>query len=249
MSSGDQGRVAGAGLAPLSADLGLALFDTALTAQAPLLAPVRLHLPALRAAARAGALPALLGDLVRPQDRRRAGAGDPAALARRLAELGEREQSELLMDLLRSTVASVLGHETPRGVELERTFSELGFDSLTALELRNRLGASTGLRLPATLVFDYPTPAALAGFLRAELAPDAATGPGTVELGRLEAALATISDDDETRQAIAARLRSILARLTGPARGDGGEVAVKIRSASVGEVLSFIDNELGRALS
>ncbi|WP_432045126.1 SDR family NAD(P)-dependent oxidoreductase [Streptomyces asiaticus] len=171
LAEGDLARLARAGIDPLTADHGLALFDTALRAGHPVTAPVRLNLSALRAQAAARTLPALLRGLVRAPARRASdtSAQRPSALAERLRERPESERPRLLLDLVRDEVLTVLGHTESGSPDLTRPFRDLGFDSLGAVELRNRLGARTGLRLPTTVVFDHPSPAALADYLLAEL--------------------------------------------------------------------------------
>ncbi|MDQ0841395.1 type I polyketide synthase [Streptomyces sp. V1I6] len=162
------------GMGALSAAEGMALLDAALTADRPVLVPARLNLPALRTAAGPGQAAPLFRALLGPGGRRtaqtRTGGGIP--LAERLHRLTGPEPDRVLLDLVRTQVASVLGHTSAEQVDPARAFKDLGFDSLTAVELRNRLNAATGLRLATTLVFDYPSPTALARQLRAELLGD-----------------------------------------------------------------------------
>ncbi len=154
------------GVTALSAELGRELFDQALGLDAPLLAPVELDLAALRSQARAGLLPPLLRGLVRAPARR---AGSGGSLAQRLAGVAEADREQLVLELVRAQASAVLGHESADAIDPDRAFKELGFDSLSAVELRNRLTQATGLRLPATLVFDHPNPVAVARMLLAEI--------------------------------------------------------------------------------
>ncbi len=155
------------GLLPLTPDEGLALFDAALGCDAPVVAPAKLDAGALRAAARSATLPPTLRGLVKvPAGRRPGGA---ASLAARLAAVPEEARDAVLLDLVRAQVAAVLGHESGDAVDGDLEFKDLGFDSLAAVELRNGLTQATGLRLPATLVFDHPTPAAVAAHLREQV--------------------------------------------------------------------------------
>uniref|UniRef100_UPI0030F4294C SDR family NAD(P)-dependent oxidoreductase n=1 Tax=Streptomyces sp. GSL17-111 TaxID=3121596 RepID=UPI0030F4294C len=179
-------RLARMGVGAISTELGLALFDQALTAGAALLAPMRLDLPTLRAQARGGMLPALMRGLAPVQ---RTGGG---SLAQRLAGVAEANRARVVLDVVRAQVAAVLGHASADAVEPGRAFKELGFDSLSAVELRNGLAQATGVRLPATLVFDHPTPAAIAEHLVSVVAPEAGAAGSRSEDDDIRALVASI---------------------------------------------------------
>ncbi|CAL9584972.1 hypothetical protein SUDANB176_05115 [Streptomyces sp. enrichment culture] len=173
LTEGDTGRMARGGLLPMSTEQGLALFDTACGADAPLQVPMRLDLGALAAQADAGQGHPLHRGLVRTA--RRPASVPREAAADRLAGASEEERRTATLDLVCEEVASVLNVD-PAAVGPGTGFVELGLDSLTAVELRNRLNRATGLRLPVTLVFDCPTPGSLADDLADRLGREAASG-------------------------------------------------------------------------
>jgi polyketide synthase 12 len=174
LGDGNLQRMARSGLRGLSSREGLELFDAACATDEAVLVPARLDLAAFRAqAAASGEVAALLRGLVRaPARKASSAAGGPDAVAvlkGKLAGLSEAERQRVLLDLVCGEAAAVLGHASADAVGAELGFLDAGFDSLTAVELRNRLNGATGLRLPATLLFDYPTPAALMQHLQIEL--------------------------------------------------------------------------------
>ncbi|MEW2395145.1 type I polyketide synthase [Streptomyces sp. NPDC046862] len=217
LSDTDQRRMARSGLLPLPPDHGLALFDAAVGADTDAVAPIALDAAALRQQAEAGTLPPVFRGLVRAPALRRAAAAGPGGtgepgLAERLAALSGTERDRLLLGLVHTHTATVLGHGSPESLSPQRTFRELGFDSLTAVELRNSLGAATGLRLPATLVFDHPTPQAVAALLHAELAPPQAS-PAQEALAVVDGlarSLTQVPADDPDRARLDDRLRQLL---------------------------------------
>ena len=169
LSEGDVRRATGLGAA-LSPGQGLELLDAVRGRDQAVLVAAGLDIAGLRAVAAAGAeVPALLRGLVRAPAPAAGADGPAAGRLTALGGLSEAEQEQVVLEVVRAQAASVLGHASPEAVPPGGVFRELGFDSLTAIELRNRLTAATGLRLPATLVFDYPTPAVLAAWLRQEL--------------------------------------------------------------------------------
>uniref|UniRef100_UPI00389B32B4 type I polyketide synthase n=1 Tax=Nonomuraea glycinis TaxID=2047744 RepID=UPI00389B32B4 len=243
----DVARLARAGVAPLGEQEGLALFDTALAGEVePVVVGARWDTAGLRARAEGGDLPGVLRGLVR-LPRRTQGKGAAAGLVARLAELSKEEALRLLTDSVRNQVAAVLAHGSADKISVDRAFNQLGFDSLTAVELRNRLNADTGLRLPATLVFDHPTVRELAQHLLDSLAP-AQPSPEDMLRGALEhvgSMLTTAKDDGEIiRGKLVAVLRSGLARFSGEPEGQPDTMVNKIDSASDEEIFALIDNDL-----
>jgi NAD(P)-dependent dehydrogenase (short-subunit alcohol dehydrogenase family) len=249
LDRGDRARVARTGVLPLSASQGMTLFDAAHTVDEALLLPVRLDIATLRNLAESGLLPALYRSLIRRVARRMTDASDvsgAAEIAQRLTRMSRSEQDRVLLDLVTSHTATVLGHASTGAIDPDRGFLELGFDSLTAVELRNRLNATTGLRLPSTLVFDHPTPVVLAQFLRLELRLDEVESipPVYEDLDRLEASLAAFGTDADAdiRARVRKRLETLLWKWTDrDAAPDDHDFAAVTND----EMYALIDKELG----
>ena len=172
LGGGDLARMSRGGLAPLSAAQALELFDVGVALDRPAVVAARLDRGALRALAADGGLPRLLSQLVRRPVRRLVdndSAVSVSALVSRLRGLSAAECHSVLLQLVCAQVAIVLGGPGGDEVDPDKTFQELGFDSLTAVELRNRLKTTTGLALSPTLIFDYPTPTAVTRHLGQQL--------------------------------------------------------------------------------
>ncbi|CAM5658265.1 SDR family NAD(P)-dependent oxidoreductase OS=Streptomyces tendae OX=1932 GN=GUR47_30605 PE=4 SV=1 [Streptomyces tendae] len=256
LRDGGLARRAGATLLrPLTADRALGLLDRAVAlgrdkagARAVIAGVVD------RAALRGhDVVPAALLDLAEGPARRRAhpaaGAGD-TTLTDRLAGLDGTERESLVLDLVRAEAAGVTGRPGPHAISPDQAFQEAGFDSLAAVQLRNRLTAATGLNLPGTLVFDHPTPRDVAGHLLGRLAPSGADVSARVlsELDRVDALLAAVHEDERHRNMVRRRLQAMASRLGTPAGGtdavDEPAPTARIESASVDELFALIDTEL-----
>jgi polyketide synthase 12 len=241
LSESDRARFERVGIVPLSERQGLELFDLARGIDEPLVLPVPLQMTVLRAQARAGMLPSILRGLIRTPLRQASDAG--GSLARQLASTPQLEWDQIISALVSTHVAGVLGHTSPEAIDPQRAFKDLGFDSLAAVEFRNRLSRATGLKLPSTLIFDHPTPTAITKYIRGRLAPDT----GTVDRDPRDA---------EIRQAIAsvpiARLRSagvldVLLALAGAEGSDGDSSRPENVGTSLIEAMD-VDSLIDRAL-
>lgn len=198
LSSRDLARMSRSGLAPMSPAEAVELFDAALAIDHPLAVATLLDRAALDARAQAGALPALFSGLARrPRRRQIDDTGDAtsskSALAQRLHGLAADEQLELLVGLVCLQAAAVLGRPSAEDVDPDTEFGDLGFDSLTAVELRNRLKTATGLTLPPTVIFDHPTPTAVAEYVAQQMSGSRPTESGDPTSQVVEPAAAEVS--------------------------------------------------------
>jgi KR domain/Phosphopantetheine attachment site len=249
--SGARRRRASGGAAPLSSGQGLALFDAALASSLPVTVAVNVDMAGLRAQAGAGVMAPLWRGLVRVPLNQQAVHPVADRLRQQLAGLPEARQQQLVLDLVREQAAAVLGHSTPNPVRQGAAFRELGFDSLAAIELRNRLSVLAGLRLPATLVFDHPSPAALASWLWSAVsdhrgpAPVAAS-PVLAEIATLETMLSVTTVEDIEPDQITARLEAVLSKwktLHAPVDADAADR--ELLSATAENIFNIIDEEFG----
>ncbi|WP_437050451.1 SDR family NAD(P)-dependent oxidoreductase [Streptomyces sp. enrichment culture] len=264
LTEADVRRMERSGMRPLAEDEGLALFDAALAGDVPdraVLLPMALDVTRVAAGRSAEGVPAMLRALPGAPARRAVTRGDGGTgdgsrggdLAGRLAGMAPQEQERALLDLVRGHTAEVLGHARAADVDPARGFVELGFDSLTALELRNRLGGVSGLRLPSTLIYDHPTPLAAARHLRTELVGGggAAVSPLEAleaELAGLEAAMSTVTPDVDEHTRVTARLRALVAQWSEVARPADERTAeedrAELESVSADELFDILDSEL-----
>ncbi len=250
VTDADVRRMARAGLVALPTRLGLALFDAATTGDGDaLLVAAPFNRRTLRSRAAEPGLPALLHRLAGVRDR--ADDDDSAnALKTELAGLPEADRRGRLTTLVRQLAAAVLGYGSAMAVAVGQTFTELGLDSLGAVELRSRLTAATGLTLSATLVFDFPTPAALADRLLVLLGPAEPVSPLNAEIDRLAEMLSAQQPDDAERRRVTTRLEALLWRwVDGHADTPGQRPSQDLDTVFEGEsdedVFAFVDQELG----
>ncbi|MET8976363.1 type I polyketide synthase [Streptomyces sp. NPDC004539] len=250
LTDADKARLAGSGTPALAVDEGLALLDAALRGPEPAVVASEWNLTALRDRAASGAdLPAPLRGLA--GTRRRAaspattahtGTGTGPGLAERLAGLPEEAARQTVTDLVRGHVSGALGYDADAAVDTDRAFTELGFDSLTSVELRNRLSTATGLRLPTTVVFDHPTVTAMSGHILGKLRAEAPAGaPAEASLDDVERVLRSAAGHADAHDGLVRILRRTLAGLDGAAAEASADAGDEDGFASDEELFAFLD--------
>lgn len=227
----------------------LAGFDTVIGGARSQPVAAHLDLPAVSAAL--GYTPAVLRDLVRAPARRPAARTQPqqSTLHKSLAGRSEADRHRLVLERVRAETAAVLGYGADHEPIDDRSFKDMGFDSLTAVDLRNQLTKATGLELPPTLVFTYPTPRVVAQFLVTQLEPAAESPADSVddELARLENHLAGLPADEELHHRVTKRLEALLWKWRGDVEPDTASpiASAALDSVSDDEMFALIDKQLG----
>ncbi|MFC1233341.1 type I polyketide synthase, partial [Streptomyces sp. Sce081] len=241
------------GVTALTTEQALHLLDTTLTGPHPHTVPVRLDLGAVRREAeRSDDVPALFRGLVRARQRRAgAAAAAPGALRDRLLALPEEERHASVLEVVRREVAVVLGIADAASVGAKQVLKDLGIDSVMAVELRRRLSAETGVSLPATLAFDYPTPTAIAGLLLDKLGLGGA-GSGTSaprltknQIDALVELLRSATPEQLTAQGLVAGCVDLHAALSKTAAAEPEMDAADVADSSQEDLLDFLDRKFG----
>ncbi|ORW85266.1 polyketide synthase [Mycobacterium sp. IEC1808] len=245
----DKDRMSRLGLAPLSTTEALQRLDAAMVGERPVVVATSLDRIAL--SHNAAALPALLHGLATRPVRRviddTSVTASTTGLTARLRELAPDQRHRELVELVRSNAATVLGRTDVADINAERAFQELGFDSLTAVELRNRLKTATGLTLSPTIIFDHPTPTALGEYLDTRLAvgtemPDPAARANDIA-AELQALLNRTDWNPEDKAHLAIRLQNLLTTLTSAQLDDTDDA--DIHTATESQLFAILDEELG----
>ena len=245
----DHTRLARHGITPMTPTDALHLFDTALHQPQPLLVAAHLDLPTLTNTA---ALPPLLSKLTPPAHHNTGrdttqNTTTPTTLTTQLHQLSPENQHHLLTELITTALATTLGHPNPTTINPNDTFADLGTDSLTAIELRNKLKTTTGLTLPPTIIFDHPTPTTLATHLQqqlAKIAPSTAAAAGGIDamIDRLENVVVNAQLGDADRELVVAKLETILASVRSVEQA--ATDVTDIEAASDSELFQILDSEM-----
>ncbi|MEV0299454.1 SDR family NAD(P)-dependent oxidoreductase [Nocardia sp. NPDC050710] len=252
LGEADLARLRREGLLPLGDEDGMRLFDAALAGGRSAFVAVRIDRTALGEAGPDEIRPVMRG-LSRPSRRRMvdtasapptASNGRSASLVAQLLGRPAAEQERAILDVIRAQAAVVLGHTSADATPPDKPFSDIGFDSLGVMEFRNRLKSAVGVQLSATEMFYYPTPEALAGFIRQEIVPvDDPAERIAAEIESLARSCATAELSAADRSDIASRLTALLGELEGKDTGEidlGGGVD-SIDAADDRELFEFID--------
>ncbi|MGW6217650.1 type I polyketide synthase [Streptomyces sp. NPDC055109] len=242
LKEADTRRMASNGLLALSVSEGMTLFDRAQDASDVVISAAKFDIAAL--SRKSEEAPPLLRSLIPvAQRRRRAGhRKSETSLKQRLAHLKGIDRERLLLGLVHTYTANVLGHANAEGITINGAFKEIGFDSLTAVELRNRLSAATGISLPATLVFDYPTPAAVAKYLRDQFTVEREDSELGAALDALQMVLSSPAIDDQSRDHTCRRLRQLLDLATREDEETGAGDTENVESATDDELFAYVEN-------
>jgi polyene macrolide polyketide synthase len=243
----NRARVLRGGMRAMPVELSLDLFEASLASESALVLPMGLDMGVLRSRARSGTLSPLFGSIVRTPSAR-SHEVRRESLASRLQTAGDSKRERLALDVTLAHTAAILGYSSQDAIESGQTFKDLGFDSLAAVELRNRLSEEIGSPLPATLIFDNPTPRAVARRLLAQLeVSDGVGGVGAAistegEITELERRLSVIASEDAGRATVIARMQALLAELTAGAQASAEDE--QLRSATAQEMFELIDRDL-----